>query len=71
MKTLSLIHAGLRSWMEFEEQRLGIPIQVRKSDLAMEPSRRFRPILELVLHTDADVETFDVLLGETRCPCHA
>ena len=66
MKTSECLHPALRSLLEFEEQRLGLPLHVQRKDLAEEIPARFRPVVELVLHAGYRYETFDVLLNNDR-----
>lgn len=66
------LHPGLRALLEFEQQRLGLPLQVRHQDLTQVVSSRFRPVLDVVLHMGPRLETLDVRLDDhhfqLRCP---
>lgn len=67
------MHPGLAQVLEFEQQRLGLPIEGRRIDLS-DPSSRspFAPVIELRVHTGHYPDTFPVLLDdesmEVRAP---
>ena len=69
------IHPALAGLLQFEEQRLGIPIEVvRRSLYNLAPSPPFRPVIEVRIHTGTAPETFPVLLPdellEITAPVH-
>jgi hypothetical protein len=69
------IHPGLAGLLQFDEQRLGIPIEVVRRPLQSAASRSvFRPIIELRIHCGGPPETFPVLLPdellELTVPAH-
>jgi len=59
------IHPALAGLLQFEEQRLGIPVEVSRKPLyqACSPSP-FRPVMEVRIHTGTSPETFPVLLED-------
>jgi len=69
------IHPALAGLLQFEEQRLGLPIEVVKKPLYnLSPSPPFRPVIEVRIHTGTRPETFPVLLVdellEITAPVH-
>ena len=65
MVTHGSIHAGLAAALEFEEQRLGLPVEVHHRHLLDIPANEpFRPVLDVTVHTGSVVEDFPVLLED-------
>ncbi len=69
------VHPALAGLLQFEEQRLGVPVEVfRKPLYNFTPSPAFRPIIEVRIHTGTRPETFPVLLAdellEITAPAH-
>ena len=59
------IHPALAGLLQFEEQRLGIPVEViRKPLYQASPSSPFRPVMEVRIHTGTRPETFPILLDD-------
>ena len=59
------IHPGLASALAFEEQRLGLPLELHRRHLLDLPAiAPFRPVLDLTLHTASTMEQFPVLLDD-------
>ena len=75
MHAYQSIHPALAGLLRFEEQRLGIPIEVVKRPLYnLAPTPPFRPVIEVRIHTGTAPETFPVLLAdellEITAPVH-
>jgi hypothetical protein len=72
MVCYAALHPGLRSLLEFEEQRLGVPFCVRRENLADCSIPPFRPVLDVVIHFGHQLEWVDVLIHrehyQVRCP---
>ena len=65
MVTHGSIHPGLAAALEFEEQRLGLPLEVRHGHLLdLSPNTPFRPVVEVTVHTSSATEQFPVLLED-------
>ena len=61
MHAYQSIHPTLAGLLQFEEQRLGLPIEVVKKPLYnLSPSPPFRPVIEVRIHTGTRPETFPV-----------
>ena len=72
MENIGSIDPGLRAALEFEEQRLGVPLVVRCRHLLDIPTEaQFRPVVVLTLHTGSAEESFPVLLPGERLEVHA
>jgi hypothetical protein len=65
MHAYQSIHPALAGILQFEELRLGIPIEVIRKPLHnLSPTPPFRPVIEVRIHTGSSPETFPVLLPE-------
>jgi len=65
MHAYQSIHPALAGLLQFEEQRLGVPVEVvRKPLYNLAPVSPFRPIVEVRIHTGTAPETFPVLLAD-------
>ncbi len=64
MYTRSQLHPGLRSLLEFEEQRLGIPMEVERKPLNTIPLSPTRPVIEVRIHSGTRPERFPILLAD-------
>jgi len=55
------LHPGLAATLEFEEQRVGLPLEVHRRHLIDLPARSpFRPVVEVNVHTAPTCESFPV-----------
>ena len=75
MHAYQSIHPTLAGLLQFEEQRLGIPIEVFKKPLHNLSSKPpFRPVIEVRIHTGTRPESFPILLAdellEVTTPAH-
>ena len=62
----------LRSLLEFESQKLGLPIAYHREDLRYaEIHGRFRPVIEVHVHVDSNPHNFAVPVGDTIIPVTA
>ncbi len=65
MYTCAQLHPGLAALLEFEEQRLGIPVEVERKPLYnCDAFPTARPVIEVRIHTGTRPETFPVLLAD-------
>jgi hypothetical protein len=68
------IHPALAGILQFEEQRLGIPVEVNRRPLYRAPTSPFRPVMEVRIPTGTQPETFPILLEdellEITAPTH-
>ena len=65
MVTNGSLHPGLAAALAFEEQRLGLPLEVHHRHLLDIPANDpFRPVLDVTIHTGSAVEDFPVLLED-------
>jgi hypothetical protein len=64
MHAYQSIHPALTGILQFEEQRLGIPIEVVKKSLYNHPPSSFQPVIEVRIHTGTAPETFPILLAD-------
>ena len=65
MHAYQSLHPSLADLLRFEEQRLGIPIEVvRKPLYSLAPSPPFRPVIDIRMHSSTAPETFPVLLAD-------
>lgn len=59
------IHPGLAASLQFEEQRLGIPIEGHSRSLTeVSAPPAFRPVIEVNFHTSLQRDRFPVLLAD-------
>ena len=62
----------LRSLLEFESEKLGLPIAYHRGDLKYaEIHGPFRPVVEIHVHTDRERESFCIPIGEDRIDVRA
>ena len=65
MVTHGSLHPGLAAALAFEEQRLGLPLEVHHGHLLDLPTDQpFRPVLDVTVHTSSTTEDFPVLLDD-------
>ena len=64
MQAHQSVHTALTRLLEFEEQRLGTPIEVFHRPLNRYSPTAFRPVIEVRIHTGSRPETFPILLDE-------
>ena len=58
------LHSALAEILQFEEQRLGLPVEVLRKPLTRFPPTSFRPVIEVRIHTGTAPETFPILLAD-------
>jgi hypothetical protein len=58
------IHHALAGLLQFEEQRLAVPVEVFRKPLYNFPPPSFRPVIEVRIHTGTVPETFPILLAD-------
>ena len=67
MHTERHLHPALSGLLQFEEQRLGVPIEaVKKALYNFSPAPAFRPVIEVRIHTGTRPESFPVLLADEQ-----
>ena len=74
MYSRSKLHPALVCLLEFEELRLGVPVEVERKPLYNFPPTSTRPVIEVRIHSGTRPETFPILLAdellEVTAPAH-